>query len=382
VSLVNGSRLAHYRVDARIGEGGMGVVYRGWDTHLDRPVALKVLPAKALDDPERKRRLVQEAKAASALNHPNIVTIHDVDNQDGVDFIAMEYVDGETLDRRIGSRGMRLSLALQYAAQIADALARAHGAGIVHRDLKPGNVMVDKHEQVKLLDFGLAKLGWAAEGGDVEETLAARPRTAEGAIAGTVAYMSPEQAEGKAVDARSDIFSFGSLLYEMVTGTRAFQGETPMSTVSAILSKHPEPVTAKVPGLPRELERIISRCLRKDPDRRFQQMAEVKLALEDLKEEWDSGSATRPAIQKRGHRVWLAAGLAVVVVAAAGLTRGGRRPGASGWPSPTASGSTVSRSGRPTGTCCTSRLIAKGRAGSTRSGSTRRRSTRWGARSR
>src|SRR5207245_1059974 len=142
----------------KIGEGGMGIVYKGWDTHLDRPVALKVLPAQAMTDPERKRRFIQEAKSASALNHPNIVTIYDVDCVDGVDFIAMEYIDGETLDRRIGPHGMRLNVALKYAAQVADALTRAHAASIVHRDLKPGNIMIDKHDQVKVLDFGLAKL--------------------------------------------------------------------------------------------------------------------------------------------------------------------------------------------------------------------------------
>jgi serine/threonine protein kinase len=319
--------LRHYRLDARIGEGGMGVVYKGWDTHLDRPTAIKVLSAKAVADPERKRRFVQEAKSASALNHPNIVTIYDVDCVDGVDFIAMEYIDGETLDRRIGPHGMRLNLMLKYAAQVADALTRAHGAGIIHRDLKPGNIMVDRHEQVKVLDFGLAKLTEKASG-EVETTLTLKPQTEEGTIVGTVAYMSPEQAEGKLVDARSDIFSFGSLLYEMVTGRRPFQGETKMSTLSAILSKNPEPVTARTPGIPHELERIISRCLRKDPDRRFQQMAEVKLALEDLKEESESASSTTAVADvkpRRGRLVWLAAALAVLMVAGAGfLWRRGR----------------------------------------------------------
>ena len=317
-----GKMLRHYRVDTKIGAGGMGVVYKGWDTHLDRPVAIKVLPAEAVANPERKRRFVQEAKSASALNHPNIVTVYDVDNVDGVDFIAMEYIDGQTLDHRIGSRGMRLNLALKYAVQVADALSRAHGAGIVHRDLKPANVMVDRHEQVKVLDFGLAKLTEKGGGGELEATVTQRPDTEQGTIVGTVSYMSPEQAEGKPVDARSDIFSFGSLLYEMVTGTRAFHGETKMSTLSAILSKNPEPVTAKAPGIPHELERIVTRCLRKDPDRRFQQMAEVKLALEDLKESSESGSSAEPAAaveRKPAMLVWVAAALALALTAGGGF---------------------------------------------------------------
>jgi len=217
-----GKMLRHYRVEAKIGEGGMGIVYRAFDTHLDRPLAIKVLPPVRMADPERKRRFVQEAKAASALNHPNIVTVYDVDNVDGIDFMAMEFIDGQTLDHRIGTRGMRLNLVLKYAIQVADALMRAHGAGIVRRDLKPGNVMVDTHEQVKVLDFGLAKLSEKVRRGESETTLTEQPKTDEGTIVGTVSYMSPEQAEGKPVDARSDIFSFGSMLYEMVTGARDF----------------------------------------------------------------------------------------------------------------------------------------------------------------
>src|ERR1041385_5722800 len=274
-----GKLLRHYRIDAKIGEGGMGVVYRGWDTHLDRAVAIKVLPAQAVADPERRRRFVREAKAASALNHGNIVTVYDVDKVDGIDFIAMEYVDGQTLEHRIGVHGMRLNLVLKYAIQMADALVRAHSAGIVHRDLKPANVVVDRHDQVKIRDFGLAKLHEAVPD-EFEATVTEGRHTERGAIVGTAAYMSPEQAEGKLVDARSDIFSFGCMLYEMVTGTRPFQAGTKMATIAAILSIDPPPVSAKVPGLPREMERIVSRCLRKDPARRFQQMAEVKLTLE------------------------------------------------------------------------------------------------------
>ncbi|HSB14933.1 MAG TPA: serine/threonine-protein kinase, partial [Bryobacteraceae bacterium] len=223
---MTGRAISHYQILEKLGEGGMGVVYKARDTHLDRFVALKVLPPEKVADPERKRRFVQEAKAASALNHPNIITIHDIDQVDGIDFISMELVAGKTLDRLIPRHGMRLNEVLKCAVQIADAVAAAHGAGIVHRDLKPGNVMVTDKGQVKILDFGLAKLTDTADGSDELEMRTLRdgdaPRTVEGRIVGTVAYMSPEQAQGKKVDARSDIFSFGSLLYEMVTGHLPF----------------------------------------------------------------------------------------------------------------------------------------------------------------
>jgi len=290
-----GQMLAHYRLEAKLGEGGMGVVYRALDTHLDRPVAIKVLRAQAVADEERKKRFVQEAKAASALNHPNIITIHDINAAGGVDFIAMEYVEGKTLDGAMGRKGLSVGETLKYAVQITDALVKAHGEGIVHRDIKPGNIMVTADGLVKVLDFGLAKL--TEEGpGVAQADLPARasmkeeaPETEEGAILGTVAYMSPEQAEGKPVDARSDIFSFGSVLYEMLTGRRAFQGETKMSVLAAILREEPKPASEVVEGLPREVERIVNRCLRKEPRRCFQHMDDLMVALEELKEESDSG---------------------------------------------------------------------------------------------
>src|ERR1019366_3840728 len=202
--------LGHYRVLQKIGAGGMGVVYQGLDTHLDRLVALKILPQESVADSERRRRFAQEAKAASALNHPNIITVYDIDNADGVDFIAMEYVEGRTLEQLIGRHGMPLKQALAYATQIADAMSKAHAAGIIHRDLKPTNIMITGDDQVKILDFGLAKL--VAMGGLEDGALAAstlsETLTKEGRLLGTAAYMAPEQAEGKPVDARSDIFSF------------------------------------------------------------------------------------------------------------------------------------------------------------------------------
>src|ERR1017187_6436205 len=241
MSLAAGDCLGHYSIVEKLGEGGMGVVYKARDSRLKRFVALKVLPPEKVTDPERKQRFVQEARSASALNHPNIVTVHDIDQSDGVDFIAMEYVEGKTLSELIGRKGLKLNEALKYAIQIADALAKAHAAGIVHRDLKPGNVMVTADGQVKVLDFGLAKL---AEGQvrPEDSTRTLQPSTELGVIVGTASYMSPEQAEGKKVDARSDIFSFGSLLYEMLTGRRAFRRDTPALTLAAILHMEPPPL--------------------------------------------------------------------------------------------------------------------------------------------
>ncbi len=266
------------------------------------------------------------AKAASALNHPNIVTIYDIDQASGVDFIAMEYVSGKPLDQLVPRKGLQLKAALKYAVQMADALAAVHAVGIVHRDLKPGNVMVTESGLVKVLDFGLAKLSEevATPGstGSEERTLTVppRPKTEEGVILGTVSYMSPEQAEGRPVDARSDIFSLGSVLYEMVTGRKAFQGETKLSTLTAILHEEPKRVGELVEGLPKEMERIISRCLRKAPSRRFQHMDDVKVELEELKEESDSGTLLAPALaggqRRRLNLVWVIGLVSLLLVAA------------------------------------------------------------------
>ena len=294
----------------------MGVVYKARDTRLNRSVAIKVLPADKVSDPERKRRFIQEARAASALNHPNIITLYDIGSESGIDFIVMEYVAGKTLDQRIPRKGMRLNEALKLAIQIADALAKAHSAGIIHRDLKPTNVMVTEDGVVKVLDFGLAKLTElvATEG----TTRTRLSQTEEGMIVGTLSYMSPEQAEGKKVDARSDIFSFGALLYEMVSGQKAFEGDSKLSTLAAILNQEPKPISQLVADVPPDLEKIINRCLRKDPGRRFQHMGDVKVELEELKE--DSGSSTlagTPPAVRPARRMWVGAGAALVVVAVA-----------------------------------------------------------------
>jgi len=311
-----GQKLLHYEIVEKLGEGGMGVVYKARDAHLDRFVAVKVLPPEKVADAGRKARFVQEAKAASALNHPNIVTVHDISSDGGVDFIAMEFVAGKTLDQIIPRKGMRLNDALKIAVQIAGALTRAHAAGIVHRDLKPANAMVDEHGLVKVLDFGLAKLTETALG-EADATRTVKPRTEEGTIVGTAAYMSPEQAEGKPVDARSDIFSFGAVLYEMVTGARAFRGDSRMSTLAAVLHHEPAPPSAEIPH---DLQKVIARCLRKDPARRFQHMDDVKIALEELREESDSGSlaGALPAPPKRKARRRAAWVSAVVLAGLAG----------------------------------------------------------------
>jgi Tol biopolymer transport system component len=317
-----GRKLSHYRLEARIGAGGMGEVYRGVDTRLDRPVAVKILPPDLMADEDRRRRFIQEAKAASALNHPNIVTIHDVGSDDGIDLMVMEYVDGQTLEHRIGRRPMPLGTLLKDAVQIAGALTVAHAAGIVHRDLKPTNVMVTSQGLVKVLDFGLAKLAGQPAGGDEETNTApqAGSPTRRGTVIGTAAYMSPEQAQGGVVDARSDIFSFGAVLYEMATGRRAFSGSTAMSTIASVLRDDP-PKASTVTGapLPHDLEIVINRALKKDPNRRFQHMADLKVALEDLKEESESGrlmmDATPLAPPARRPR-WLAAVAGALVVVA------------------------------------------------------------------
>ena len=327
--LAAGTRLGPYEILSSLGAGGMGEVYRAEDTRLGRVVAIKTLPADKLADHERRRRFLDEARAASALNHPNIVVMHDIAESQGVEFLVMELVPGQPLSDCIPRKGLRLNEALRYGMQIADALAAAHAAGIVHRDLKPGNVMVRPDGTVKLLDFGLAKLVEPDAPNDAEATGTVATATAQGTIAGTVAYMSPEQAEGRPLDGRSDLFSFGSVLYEMLTGQRAFAGASPMSTLSAVLSAEPKPVTELAPHLPGEIERVVRRCLRKDPGRRFQTAQDLKVALQELLEESDSGvlpSSQTP--RSAGKARWAAAGLGIGIVSALAvwLWMGGRRP--------------------------------------------------------
>ena len=316
-----GRTLSHYRLEERIGAGGMGEVYRGIDSRLNRPVAVKILPPDLLQDDERRRRFTHEAKAASALNHPNIVTIYDVGSEAGIDLIVMEYVHGKTLEEVIGRRPMAIAPLLRYATQIADALTAAHAAGIVHRDLKPTNIMVTGQGVVKVLDFGLAKLAEAAAPAADGNTRTAAPAspTERGVIVGTASYMSPEQAEGGVVDARSDIFSFGSVLYEMATGRRAFEGSTTMSTIAAVLRDEPSRPSTITAALPHDLEVLINRCLKKDPSRRAQHMSDLKVALQELKEDSESGrlmTSVAPVSATTRRPLWAITAATVTAVAA------------------------------------------------------------------
>lgn len=279
-----------YQPLEKLGSGGMGDVVKAKDLKLNRMVALKFLRADHSTDPERRQRFMQEAQAASALNHPNIITIHDVITaDDGTEIMVMEMVPGHTLDELIPNGGLRVSQVINYSAQIADALAAAHGAGIIHRDLKPGNIMVTGRDLVKLLDFGLAKL---APGGFNEDPDATNlsPLTVQGTIIGTLCYMSPEQAQGKPADARSDIFSLGAVLYEMATGRRAFTGDNAVSTLTSVLRDEPKRVLDISPEIPSLLSDVIHRCMHKDPDQRYQSMAEVRDVLTRLRQLSDSGS--------------------------------------------------------------------------------------------
>ena len=272
VGTLTGRTLGHHTVLEKIGEGGMGVVYKGRDLRLGRLVALKVLaPHTLADDLGRRRRFAQEARAASALNHPNIVTVYEIDRADDVDFIAMEYIDGRTLCDVVSDRGIGVDEKLRLASEVADALAAAHAAGIVHRDLKPSNIMVAAGGRAKVLDFGLARSGALVSSAD--ETTAAL--TTPGTVVGTVAYMSPEQATGRPVDARSDIFSFGCVLYEMLSGGRPFRGGSSLDVLASLLRDAPAPIAGVAPGV----RQVVERCLCKDPGARYQSATDLRAAL-------------------------------------------------------------------------------------------------------
>jgi eukaryotic-like serine/threonine-protein kinase len=315
-----GARLGPYEIESRLGAGGMAEVWKARDTRLGRLVALKVSKT------EFSRRFELEARTVAALNHPHICTLYDV----GPNYLVMECVNGKPLRELIPRKGMPLPAALNYAGQIADALAAAHAAGIVHRDLKPGNIMVTEDGVVKVVDFGLARVVMP----EFPTPDDPNPLTAKGEIVGTVSYMSPEQAEGQNVDARSDVFSFGSVLYEMLTGARAFQGTSLASTLADIIHVDPRPASEIAGPLPRDLEILLARCLRKDPSRRWQSMADVRVALLDLKE--DSAARQVMATQNparglsrlAGLRVlsWIIAGVAIVALAAVAVVNFRRLP--------------------------------------------------------
>src|SRR3984957_8505134 len=283
-----GKKILHYQLIDKIGAGGMGEIYKAEDSRLNRLVAVKILSPGLSTDPERKRRFFQEAQAASALNHPNIITLYDIVSEGDMQCIVMEYIGGKTLRDLTPAGGLPPAQALQYAAQIASALTAAHAAGIIHRDLKPSNIMVTTSGLIKVLDFGLAKWVDAGMSGQTADQSTVEPAlTREGSIIGTVSYMSPEQAEGKRVDARSDIFSFGSVLYEMLTGKRAFEGRSGISTLSSILRDDVKPIHEAAPDVPPALEQIVLRCLLKDPSARWQSMREIEGALLALQRQLD-----------------------------------------------------------------------------------------------
>jgi Tol biopolymer transport system component/predicted Ser/Thr protein kinase len=330
-----GKTLAHYKILEKLGEGGMGEVYAAEDTKLGRRIALKILPEELAKDPERLKRFELEARSIAALNHPNIVTIFSVEEAGGVHFITMELVEGKNLSEAIPKNGMTLEKIFEIAIPLADAVSTAHNAGITHRDLKPANVMIGNDGRLRVLDFGLAKLvaGAEADRAGAVTMAGGQDITSEGKIVGTVAYMSPEQAEGKPIDQRSDIFSTGVMLYEMATGDPPFKGDTHISTISSIIREEPTTVTELRQNLPRHLGRIVKRCLAKAPDRRYQTAIDLRNELQELKGEIDSGDimASEVAVataRPSSNRNLIAAGIAVVaVVVVAGVFLLTRMPG-------------------------------------------------------
>ena len=332
MALSAGAKLGPYEILSLLGAGGMGEVYRARDTRLDRTVAVKVLASHLSSSPELKQRMEREARAISSLNHPNICTLHDIGSQDGTNYLVMEYLEGETLDARLQRGPLPLKQVLEYGMQVCDALEKAHRAGIVHRDLKPGNVMLTA-SGAKLLDFGLAKpasLSVQATGGKGNLTpstptmnismLMAKPAalTQLGTIVGTFQYLAPEVLQGQEADPRSDIFAFGCVLYEMVTGRRAFEGKTQLSVMSAILEKDPQPISDLQPTLPAFLDYTVQTCLEKNPEDRFQTAHDVKLQLG-----WIAKSATQsvpPALASTSRaKLWLTA-IAVLALGAIALS--------------------------------------------------------------
>src|SRR5712672_2804383 len=303
MALPPGTKLGPYEIVAQLGAGGMGEVYRARDTRLERDVAVKVLPASLASDANLRQRLEREAKAVSKLSHPHICTLHDIGHQDGVDFLVMELVEGETLEHRLVKGPLPSDQVLRYAAQIADALAKAHKVGITHRDLKPANIMLTK-SGAKLMDFGLAKQSGPAPLATAltEMTMEQSKLTGEGTIVGTFQYMAPEQLEGKEADARTDIFALGAVVYEMATGKAAFSGNNRTSLITAILASEPPAMASLQPLTPPALERVVKTCLAKDPDTRWQSAQDLKLQLEWIAEGGSQAGLPAPVAARRRSR--------------------------------------------------------------------------------
>jgi Tol biopolymer transport system component len=332
VPLSSGSRLGHYEITASLGAGGMGEVYRARDTRLNRQVAIKVLRSELAGSEDARRRFEREARAVSTLNHPHICALYDVGSDNGIDFLVLEHLEGETLSDRLHRGALPLEEALRLAMQIMSALEAAHRSGVIHRDLKPGNIMLTRHG-VKLLDFGLARLKPApgpavGDGGSAPQAAAANTMTAEASVMGTVPYMSPEQVEGEEADARSDIFSAGIVIYRMVTGRMPFEGKTSAATLAAILKSEPQPMSASVPGVPRALDRLVGECLAKKRDDRIQSAHDAVLNLQWIRE--SLGAPESAGVQTsgafRGARfAWIAAGVAVAALITTVLLMRGSR---------------------------------------------------------
>jgi eukaryotic-like serine/threonine-protein kinase len=318
MALSPGTKLGPYEILAPLGAGGMGEVYRAKDTRLDRTIAIKILPAQLSADPASKQRFEREAKAISALNHPNICVLYDVGNQDGIEYLVMECLEGETLAKRLERGALPTEQVLKIGTEIADGLDKAHRSGVVHRDLKPGNIMLTK-TGAKLLDFGLAKSTVSAASAlTMTAAAGSSPVTQEGMIVGTFQYMSPEQVEGKELDGRSDLFSLGAVLYEMLTGNRAFDGKSQLSVASAILEKEPAPISTIKPLTPRNLDHIVRRCLAKDPDDRWQYARDLALelkAVSSLAPSFSQSGVALPVSRRKNARefaAWSVAALALL----------------------------------------------------------------------